>query len=313
MNSPRCLPRLVRRAGERYAGSWGWGLLALLVALAPASAAAPVRSSSPRPPRASPAEPFRLTATAAVLMDAASGQVLFDRSPSLVWPPASTTKIMTALVALERGHLDTPIEISPAAARFRIGSVLGLPAGARVPLRDLLYAMMLSSANDVAVAVAEGIGGSVPAFAALMNERAAQLGATQTHFTSPHGLYDRNNVSTAYDLALIAQAAMHYFTFREIVHTRRWLFSVPGRHSRWLINHNKLLAWYPGADGVKTGYVHQSGHTLVASATRNNLHLIAVLLNPRDLWGDASRLLDYGFAHYHSALVTSDPSASPPP
>src|SRR2546429_1248790 len=127
MNPPRCLPRLVRRAGERYAGSWGWGLLALLVALAPASAAAPVRSSSLRPPRASPAEPFRLTATAAVLMDAASGQVLFDRSPSLVWPPASTTKIMTALVALERGHLDTPIEISPAAARFRTGSVLGLP------------------------------------------------------------------------------------------------------------------------------------------------------------------------------------------
>src|SRR5207302_3273608 len=105
---------------------------------------------------------------------AAWGRVLFDRNPALGWPPASTTKIMTALVALERGHLDTPIEISPDAARFRIGSVLGLPAGARVPLRDLLYAMMLSSANDVALAVAEGIGGSVPAFAALMNERRSE-------------------------------------------------------------------------------------------------------------------------------------------
>src|SRR5438105_3428241 len=108
MNSPRCLPRLVRRAGD-----WGWGLLALLVALAPASAA-PLHPSSPRPPGASQAEPLRLTATAALLMDDASGQVLFERNPSLVWPPASTTKIMTALVALERGRLDTPIEISPA-------------------------------------------------------------------------------------------------------------------------------------------------------------------------------------------------------
>ncbi|TMI89042.1 MAG: D-alanyl-D-alanine carboxypeptidase [Bacillati bacterium ANGP1] len=294
-------------------GSWGWGLLALLVALAPASAAAPVRSPSPQPPRASQAGPFRLTATAAVLMDAESGQVLFGRNPSLVWPPASTTKIMTALVALERAHLDTPIGITSAAAGFRIGSVLGLPADAKVPLRDLLYAMMLSSANDVAVAVAQGVGGSVPAFAALMNERAAQLGATQTHFTSPHGLYDRDHFSTAYDLALITRAAMQNPTFREIVHTRRWMFSVPGRRPRWLINHNKLLAWYPGADGVKTGYVHQSGHTLVASATRNNLRLIAVLLNPRDLWGDAARLLDYGFTHFHAAPVTSGPSVSPPP
>ena len=306
MSFPRCCPHLVRRAGLR---SWGWGVVAFLVALAPASAA-PVRPSSPR---ASQSEPFRLTATAAVLMDAASGRVLFDRNPSLVWPPASTTKIMTALVALERARLDTPIEVSPAVARFRIGSVLGLPAEARVPLRDLLYAMMLSSANDVAIAVAEGVAGSVPAFAAMMNERAAQLGAAQTHFTGPHGLYDRDNVSTAYDLALITRAAMHYFTFREIVHTRRWLFTVPGRRSSWLINHNKLLAWYRGADGVKTGYVHQSGHTLVASATRNNLHLIAVLLNPRDLWGDASRLLDYGFTHFHSALVSSGRSASPSP
>ncbi len=247
----------------------------------------------------------RVTATAAVLIDAGTGQVLYGRNANLPWPPASTTKIMTAMVALERARLDTPILVSRSVARFREGSVVGLPEQARIPLRDLLYALMLPSGNDVALAIAEGVGGSVPAFVDLMNEKAMALGATQTHFTAPHGLYDRDHYTTAYDLSVMARAAMQYPTFREIVHTRSWLFAVPGRPARRLFNHNRFLNRYPGADGIKTGYVHESGQTLVASATRDGWRLIAVLLHSGDLYGDAARLLSYGFARYRPSLLAS--------
>jgi len=242
----------------------------------------------------------RVTATAALLMDAQTGQVLYSRNPHLVWPPASTTKVLTALVALRTTPLATPIRITPEVARFRVGSVVGLPAGAEISLHDLLYGLMLQSGNDVALAVAEGVSGTVPAFVARMNAAAQHLGARQTHFTSPHGLYDPNHYTTAYDLALITRVAMENPTFREIVRTERWTFRPPGGPARVLWNHNSLLKRYPGADGVKTGYVDMSGETLVASATRNGRRLIAVLLHSGDMWGDAERLLSYGFERERS-------------
>ncbi|HKV43244.1 MAG TPA: D-alanyl-D-alanine carboxypeptidase family protein [bacterium] len=300
-----CRPYWFRQAPKARARAWGWGVLIPLLAMVPTWAGVPARPYTGETHRAGAAAPANVTATAAILVDARSGQVLYGRNPHLSWPPASTTKIMTALVALEHAHLDTMIEITPEVAHFREGSVVGLPEGARISLHDLLYALLLPSGNDVALAVAEGVAGSVPAFVDLMNDRAQELGARQTHFTSPHGLYDRDHYTTAYDLALIADAAMQNPVFREVVHTRRWTFSVPGHRSRWLFNHNRLLSRYPGADGVKTGYVHQSGQTLVASATRNGWRLIAVLLHSRDEWGDAARLLTYGFAHYHSTEVAS--------
>ena len=264
-------------------------------------AAAP---SSPRLPASSALAislaPVKITATAAVLMDVRSGQVLYSRNPDLAWPPASTTKIMTALVALESGSLDQPILISDRVARFRVGTNVGLPAGARIPLRDLLYALMLKSGNDAALAVAEGVAGSVPEFVARMNAAAQRLGAQNTHFTSPHGLYDRDHISTAHDLAVITRAALQNPMFREIVKARYWAIKVPGHRQIVLFNHNRLLARFTGADGVKTGFVRQAGHTLVASATRDGWQLIAVVLHPTDLWGDASRLLSYGFTHYRS-------------
>ena len=286
------------------ARSWAGGILVAMLAFAPTWAATPSRHGpGDRPSRAD--DPVSLTATTAILMDARSGQILYGRDPHLEWPPASTTKIMTALVALERARLDTPIEISPEVARFREGSVVGLPQNAKIPLHDLLYALLLPSGNDVALAIAEGVAGSVPAFVDLMNARARELGAVQTHFTAPHGLYDREHYSTAYDLALIARVAMQNPTFREIVHTRGWTLTVHGQHPRRLFNHNRLLSRYPGADGIKTGYVHQSGQTLVASATRNGWRLIAVILRSRDEWGDASRLLTFGFTHFRSMEVAS--------
>lgn len=243
--------------------------------------------------------PVRVTATAAILVDGRSGQVLYGRNPKLIWPPASTTKIMTALVAAESTPLSTLIRISPQVARFRNGSVVGLPAGARIPLHDLLYALLLPSGNDVALAIAEGTAGTVDAFVARMNTEARRLGATQTHFGSPHGLYTPDNYTTAYDLTVITRAALRNPTIAEIVRTKKWTFQPAGYAARVLYNHNKLLARFPGADGVKTGYVDEAGLTLVASATRGGWRLIAVVLHTRDMYGDSARLLSYGFAHFH--------------
>lgn len=247
--------------------------------------------------------PVRMTATAAILVDGRSGQVLYGHNPHLIWPPASTTKIMTALVAAESTPLSTLITISPQAARFRDGSVVGLPEGARIPLHDLLYALLLPSGNDVALAIAEGTAGTVNAFVARMNAEARRLGATQTHFGSPHGLYTPDNYTTAYDLTVITRAALRNPTIAEIVRTKKWTFQPPGYAPRVLYNHNKLLARYPGADGVKTGYVDESGLTLVASATHGGWRLIAVVLHTRDMWGDATRLLSYGFANFHPTTL----------
>lgn len=292
--------RSLFRRRRRPAGLAGLGLLlASLLLAGGVSAGGPIRVVPSGGPAFPAGLPF-ITATAAVLMDARSGDILYDRDSHLEWPPASTTKIMTALVAIEAAPLDTPILISPRVARFRIGSVVGLPEGRRIPLHDLLYGLMLPSGNDVAMAIAEGVGGTVDAFVARMNDEARRLGAADTHFASPHGLYAPDNYSTAYDLALLARVAMENPVFREVVRTRRWTWVLPTGARRFLWNHNRLLSRYQGADGVKTGYIHQAGQILVASAVRNGWRLIAVLLHARDLWGDAARLLSYGFDHYRS-------------
>jgi serine-type D-Ala-D-Ala carboxypeptidase (penicillin-binding protein 5/6) len=247
--------------------------------------------------------PVRVTATAAILVDGRSGQVLYGRNDRLIWPPASTTKIMTALVAAQSTPLSTLITISPEVAHFREGSVAGLPEGARISLHDLLYALLLPSGNDVAIAIAEGTAGTVSAFVARMNDEAKRLGCTQTHFADPHGLYMPDHYTTAYDLAIIARAALANPTIAQVVRTKRWVFHPAGYAPRVLYNHNRLLSRYPGADGVKTGYVNEAGLTLVASATHGGHRMIAVVLHSRDMYGDSSRLLSYGFAHFRPATA----------
>lgn len=204
--------------------------------------------------------------------------------------------MMTALLVAEALTPNNVVAISPRAAVERSGSAIGLEAGERWTAGDLMRAMLMHSANDAAIALAEGVAGSVEAFAAQLNARAVALGARDTHFVTPHGRYDPRHYSSAHDLALIARAALANPWIAEIVRSQTW----PLRRGkgRLLINTNKLLWRYPGADGVKTGWIAESGPTLVASATRGGWQLIAVVLNSEQVFTDAAALLTYGFAGF---------------
>jgi D-alanyl-D-alanine carboxypeptidase (penicillin-binding protein 5/6) len=233
-------------------------------------------------------------------MEAETGTVLAAKNADEKLPIASTTKIMTALLALERGKLDERITISEEAA-YQEGSSMYTSPGETYTLEDLLYGLLLNSGNDAAWAIAEHISGSVPAFVAEMNQRARELGATNTHFTNPSGLPDPGHYSTARDLALITKAALARSDFRRIVSTKARKVPWPAKgEEKLLINHNRLLWRYEGADGVKTGYTNEARQCLVASATRNGQSLIAVILRSEgnSVWTDAERLLDYGFANF---------------
>ncbi len=250
---------------------------------------------------AAPVAP-KVGAEAAVLMDAATGRILYAINPDAYMYPASTTKMMTTLVALEKGKLDSIVTVSRRAASCEESS-LGLKAGDRLYLRDLLQGMMVVSGNDAAEAVAEHIAGSVPAFVDLMNARADKLGLTHTHFANPHGLPDPNNhYSSARDLAVIAAEALKNPEFARIVAVRD--YTVPLLNRPWLrvSTTNSFLKTYPGAIGVKTGSTKAAGDCLVAAAKRGNTRLIAVLLNDDDRWEDAPSLMNYGFSVIGSSV-----------
>ena len=244
-----------------------------------------------------------LSAQSAVLMDAASGQVLYGKDEHLHLPMASTTKIMTALCAAELGEMDRVIRI-PAAAVGIEGSSVYLRTGEKLTLEQLLYALLLASANDAAAAIAISLCGSIEKFADCMNEKAAELGLKDTHFENPHGLDSEQHYTTAHDLALIARAALQHPTLRKIMATRS--ISIPLDDEpcgRTLVNHNKMLRNYSGAIGVKTGFTKRSGRCLVSAAERDGLTLIAVTLHAPDDWNDHARLLDAGFAAFENVVL----------
>ena len=235
-------------------------------------------------------------ARAAIAVDAGAGTVLWMKHPFLRLPIASTTKIMTALLAIDRLRPNEVVVVDPRATRvepFREG----LRPNERVPAWKLLYGLLLSSGNDDALALAIRVGGTGPHFLALMNAKARRLGLRRTHFTSTSGLVDRGNYSTAWDLAALTRHALANPRFRAIVGTRvkrvSWRRPVYAKVYR---NHNKLLWSYRGADGVKTGWTTLSGHCLVASATRHGRKVIAVVLDSPDHYGDAKKLLNYAFS-----------------
>ncbi|MBP5166911.1 MAG: D-alanyl-D-alanine carboxypeptidase [Oscillospiraceae bacterium] len=235
-----------------------------------------------------------ISAEAAVLADADSGTVIYSLCADKKMSIASTTKIMTALVVLERLPTDTVVEIKPEWTGVE-GSSMYLAAGERYSVEELLYGLMLSSGNDAAQALACCVAGSADGFAELMNEKAARIGMSSTHFTNPHGLDDEEHYSTAGDLALLAAAAMKEPEFARIVSAES--ADVAGRR---LSNHNKLLKLYDGAIGIKTGYTLSAGRTLVGCARRGATTLICVTLNDPDDWEDQAALFDWGFSEYET-------------
>lgn len=253
---------------------------------------------------ASASEPFTVDAKAAVLIDGASGRVLFSQNAGERLPMASTTKIMTAIIALENS---LPGEIVTAGknASGVEGSSIYLSEGEELSMEHLLYGLMLRSGNDAAVAIAEHIAGSTAAFADMMNNKAEELGAN-AHFVNPHGLPAEGHEASALGMALIMRSAMTIPDFRTITATTRKVIPwVGNEYSRVLQNKNKLLTTYEGATGGKTGYTKAAGRCLVFSAKRNNLELIGTVLGCPTWFETAETLLDYGFEHYQTKTALS--------
>lgn len=266
---------------------------------------------------------------ACLLMEASTGKVIYEKNAHTRMYPASTTKIMTAILVLENGNLTDTVTVSEnAVLSIPNGySTAQLQIGEQFTVEQLLYALMLPSANDAAVALAEYIAGSVDSFAAMMNTKAVEIGCQDTHFVNPNGVHDENHYSTAYDLALMGQYAMENSTFRSIVSTAQFSLPATNQHpteDRIYNNTNALLSsslssngytyYYSGCTGIKTGYTDSAKSCIVASAKKDNMELIAVVLGGETLengqsgrYLDCKTLFDYGFNHYsfHTLLEKS--------
>ncbi|MEW6188895.1 MAG: D-alanyl-D-alanine carboxypeptidase family protein [Actinomycetota bacterium] len=247
-----------------------------------------------------------ISAASAILVDAKSGQILWQRNAHQRRPMASTTKIMTAILILEYGRLVDVVTTTQQASDVGESEIY-LTAGERRTVEELLYSMMLESANDAAVALAEYMGGTVENFVQLMNRKARIIGSHNTHFANPHGFHSDDHYATAYDLSLIARYGLLDAKFAEIVSTKDYTIPWSGnQYPRRLKNHNKLLWRYPHADGIKTGYTKQAGHCLISSATKDNIRLICVVLgalNSEACYNDSQQLLEYGFNSFRREKV----------
>ena len=232
------------------------------------------------------------SATAAILVDAESGRVLYEQNADAKMLIASTTKIMTALVAIREGNPSDMVTVSHQAA-YTEGSAMYLKEGEKLTLETLLYGLMLCSGNDAAVAVAEHVGSSVDGFVEMMNDTAKELGMTATSFANPNGLDDEQHYSTARDMAILACAALDNAALMRIASTRS--ITIGGRT---MTNHNKLLSMAEGCLGLKTGYTRAAGRTLVSCAQRNGQRLVAVTLQDGNDWADHQSMFDYGFSAY---------------
>ncbi len=239
-----------------------------------------------------------LSAASAVLYEPQSGRVLYEKDPDTVRPMASTTKLMTALVAVEHTAPDRLITV-PAQALLTEGSSMGLTAGDTLTMRDLLSGMLLSSGNDAANAAALITAGSLPTFASLMNQKAAALGMTRTTFVTPSGLDAGKHGSTARDMALLGAAALRSPLISELCAQKRDTLTVSGRKLT-LKNHNRLLTLYESAVGLKTGFTKKAGRCLVSAARQNDVTLVIATLNAGDDWNDHMALYEYGFSKTQS-------------
>ena len=241
---------------------------------------------------------FSSSAQSAVVMERSSHRVLFEQNADMHLPMASTTKIVTALTVINHANLDEMVEVSPKAVGIE-GSSIYLRAGEHLTVRELLYGLMLRSGNDSAVALALHVAGSIDAFAEMMNETAKNLGCVDSHFVNPHGLHDDEHYTSARDLATLTCVALANPDFQEIVATKTVRISNEGmEYDRVLLNKNKLLTNYDGADGVKTGYTKKAGRCFVGSATRDGMQVVVVVLNCGPMFEETADMLNVAFGNY---------------
>lgn len=230
------------------------------------------------------------------MIEEKTGRVLLEKGANVKLPMASTTKIMTAILAIEYGNLEDEVEIVGKDVNIE-GSSIFLKDEESIRLEDLIYGLMLRSGNDSAIAIANHISGSEEEFVKLMNKKAKEIGAINTNFTNPHGLHNDNHYSTAYDLALITRYAFKNKKFAEISGSKNYK-TFTSREYNYFVNKNKTLWEYEGGDGVKIGYTMRSGRCLVASASRNDMRLIAVTLKDYNWFNNTYTLMDFGFENY---------------
>lgn len=244
-------------------------------------------------------------ATSAYLLDADTGATLYAYNPFMHLPMMSTTKLMTAVLAVEKGNLDQKITISNAMARdisqlSADSTVVGLKQGESYTLRDMLYGLLLKSGNDAAIVIADALAGNQSNFVAEMNQRARQLGLYDTHYMNPHGLLATGHYSSAHDLALLGQYSMNISVIHKISGTQVYIIPQGGNHQAIpLINGNQFLFWYPGVDGGKPGFDGVSNFVQVISSTRNHHHLIGVTMHTNNWWTDMRNLMNWGFDNFN--------------
>ncbi len=263
------------------------------------NASKPSSKASPKPTPVAKApedeeDELSLAAKGAIVIEAFSGKPLYQKNADSRFYPASTTKIMTGLLVIEAGNLNALVEITAEDAKVGESS-LNVHPGEQFTRRQMLFGLMLKSANDVAAALGRDNGGSIEAFASKMTQRARELGCTNTQFTNPHGLHNLNHYTTPRDLAIIARAAMQQPLFRQIVATKQARWEAPSG-LQLLTNHNRLLDRFSGCNGVKTGYTIPAQQVLASSAARDGREAIAIVMytNKPGIWEDSAKLLEFG-------------------
>lgn len=284
------------------------GLGVSLTPKRPTTSSARTPRSTPTPAQLGPGE-LPLYAEGAIVLDASNGEVLYEKNADARLYPASTTKVMTALLVIEAGELDREVEVT--LEDSKVGeSGLDIKPGERYSRRQMLFGLMLKSANDVAHALGRDNAGSIEAFAAKMTQRARELGATNTSFRNPHGLHHVEHYTTARDLATIGRAAMAQPLFRQIVATRSFNWPAP-TGPRPIPTHNRLLLNFPGCTGVKTGFTNPAQHTFVGGALRGGKEVISAVLRDtkEGKWNDSMLLLSYGLQKLIDGPI--DPSPGP--
>ncbi|HEY5002851.1 MAG TPA: D-alanyl-D-alanine carboxypeptidase family protein [Ktedonobacteraceae bacterium] len=270
----------------------------------------PANTTHPAPP---------VFATSAYLLDADTGATLYAHNPFMHLPMLSTTKLMTALLAAEKGNPEQKITINNAISNdinqlAADSSVMGIKKGETYTLRELLYGMFLMSGNDAATAVADAIGGNLPTFVSMMNQRAAQLGLHDTHYMNPHGLLEDGHYSSAHDLAILGKTVMNIPLLHQISGTRQYTLAKTAQHAEHVMfNGNQFLWWYPGVDGGKPGWDGGSNFIQVVSVTRNHHHLIGVTMHTTDWWTDMRDLMNWGFNSFQWVSPHDSDLVSPIP